>query len=211
MKWSDVDWLHMSLEMLTIIINNYYYYFYTSKIKSCAHVTRFVSKCNNVVNLYWEDGEEAKRGSADLFRQLFYIKRTDNYCMFFRFAGVQGRLWSPRPGWMLFWEGYSGTSWERSTGPMLSPKRSKWSSVRSGWVLIVACTNLLCHKRSENYLCVAVGYLHKIIICPWWLNFLHIRSPATIRYEWADSDWARHGFFHAKDPSCLCTFCGSPR
>lgn len=170
----------------------------------------FVSNCNNVVKLYWEDGEEAKRGSAYLLRQLFYIKRTDNYCMSFR---VQGKLWSPRPGWMLFWEEYSGTSWERSTGPTLSPKRSKWSSVRSGWVVILACTSihLQCHKRNENYLCMRVGCIQKIIICPWWLNFLPICSPATIRYEWADSDRARHGFFHTKDPSCLCTFCGSPR
>lgn len=74
------------------------HYFYTGKIKSSAHVTRFVSNCNNVVNLYWEDGEEAKRGSTYLFRQLLNVKRTDNYCMSFRFAGVQGRLWSPRPG-----------------------------------------------------------------------------------------------------------------
>lgn len=74
------------------------HYSYTGKIKSCAHVTRFVSNCNNVVNLYWEDGEEAKSGSAYLFRKLSYIKTTDNYCMSFRFARVQGRLWSPRPG-----------------------------------------------------------------------------------------------------------------
>lgn len=68
------------------------------------------------------------------------IKVTD-VCMSFSSAGVQRRLQSPRPGSMLFWEGYSGTFWERSTGPTSSPKRSKWSSVRSGWEVTPVCTN----------------------------------------------------------------------
>ena len=66
-----------------------------------------------------------------------------------RYAGVQRRLWSPRPGLMPFLEGYSGTSWERSTGPTSSPKRSKWSSVRSGWVLALSYTTLPCHEHDQ--------------------------------------------------------------